>query len=164
MMVPGPNISNLFDVSYQLDMSSFRPLDFNINGPNFSLDSSVNEHSRLLLDGGNDYPNQMTSTPYKPKDVKDKERGENEKEKSENEESQEASVQITVPKVVDETIFHANEKSPKLASPLDELGQSLSFGQTIFSPHATEVDNSSATPDNVVTSFSTEHKPASSES
>ena len=54
--------------------------------------------------------------------------------KEENGESQEASVQMTA-EVVDETIFHANEKSPKLAPPLHELGQSLSFGQT-FPPHS----------------------------
>jgi len=159
MMVPGPNISNLFDVSHQLDMSSFRPpgLDFDVNAPNFSLDSSVNEHSGLLSDGNN-YPNQMTSTPYKPKDVKGKEKD------VENEESQEANVQITAPRVVDETIFHAKEKSPKLASPLHELGRSLSFGQTMFFSMSAEDDENSATPDNAVAPSSTEHKPAGNES
>ena len=155
IMVPGPNISNLFDVSHQLDISSFRPhgLDFDINAPNFS---SVNEHSELLSDSGNGgYPNQMTSTPYKPKDVKDKEKG------VENEAFQEAGVQITAPKVVDETIFHAKEKSPKLAPP---LGQSLSFGQTMFFSMTSDADKSSAMPDNVVVPSSTEHKPASNES
>ena len=159
MVVPGPNISNLFDVSHQLDMS-FRPpgLDFDTNAPNFSLNSSVNEHSELLSDGGNDYPKQMTSTPYKPKDAKGQEKD------AENEESQEVNVQITAPKVVDETIFHAKEKSPKLAPPLDELGQSLNFGQTMFFSMATEDDKSSATPDNAVAPSSTEHKSASYES
>ena len=160
IMVPGSNTSNLFDVSHPLDMSSFRPpgLDFDISAPNFSLDSSVNEHSELLSGGDNNYPNQMTSTPYKPKDAKSKGKG------VENEESQEASVQITVPKVVDETIFHAMEKPPKLAPPLHELGQSSSFGQTMYFSMATEDDRSSATPDNAVASSSTEQKPASNES
>ena len=159
MMVPDSNISNLFDVSHQLDMSSFRPPgqtghDFDINTPNFSL----NEQSELLSDSGHDYPNQMTSTPYKPKDVKGKENG------VENEQSQDASVQITVPKVVDETIFHAKEKSIKLASPLHELGQSLSFGQTMFYSMASENDRSSATLDDAVAPSSTEQKHASNDS
>ena len=144
-------------LSHQLDLSSFRPpgLDLDINAPNFSLDSSVNERSGLLPDGGNDYP--MMSTPCKLKDAKCKEEG------AENEESQEAGVQITVPKVVDEINFHAQEKSPKkLAPPLHELGQSLSFGQTMFFS-TSEVDKTLTTPNNAVAPSSTEHKPASNE-
>ena len=152
MMAEGSNVSNLFDVSQQLDMSSFRPpgLDFDVNPPNFSLDSSVNGHN----DGGNNYPKQMTSTPFKPKDVKVKEK---------DIENGETSVQIKAPKVIDETIFHAMEKSPKLAPPLHELGQSPSFGQTMFFSMASEDDKSSATPANEVAP-STEQKPTANES
>ena len=154
---PGPDSSNLFDVSHPLDMSSLQPsgLDFDINAPNFSLDSAVNEHSHLS-DGSNNYFNQMMSTPYKPKDVKEKQKA------IENEESQEeASIQIMVPKVVDETIFHAKEKSPQLPSPLHEQSQSFSFGQSVFYSMAngTEADKSSTSPDNAVVTSSIEHKP-----
>ena len=153
MMAPGSNISNLFDVSHQLDISSFQPpgLDLDINSPSFALDSSANEHSELLSDGGNGYRKQMMSTPYKPKDMIEKEKD------IENEE------QITAPKVVDDTIFHSLEKSPKLAPPLHERGQSLSFGQTTFFSMASEGDRSSATPENPVAP-STENKLATNES
>lgn len=155
IVAPGPDSSNLFDVSHQLNVSPFQPsgLGFDVNAPNFSLDSSVNEHSHLLSDSSNDYPNRMTSTPYKPKDMKEK------KTATENEEAQDAHVQITVPKAVDETIFHAKEKSPKLPPPLHERSQSFSFGQTVFYSMAnsgTEADRNSTSPDNVA---STEHKP-----
>ena len=155
IMVPGSSVSNLFDVSHQLDMSSFQPpgLDFDINSPNFSLDPSVNEHSQLLSDGGNGYPKQMMSTPYKPKDVKGKENTENE----------ETSVQITAPKVVDDTIFHPKEKSLKLSPSFHERGQSLSFSQTMFFSMASEGDKSSATPEDAVAP-STEHSLATNES
>ena len=150
MMVPGSSVSNLFDVSpHQLDMTSFRPpgLDFDMGSPDFSLDSSVNEHGELLSDGGNGFPRQMMSTPFKPKDVK--------KDKEKDVENEEASVQITAPKVVDDTIFHAKEKSPKLA-PLLERGQSPSFGQTMFFSMTSEGDKSSGTPENAIAP-STEH-------
>lgn len=74
------------------------------------------------LDGGNDYPNQMTSTLYKPQDLTGKEKA------VENGESQEVS-QITVPKVADETMW---EKSPELSPLLHERRQSFNFCQTVF--------------------------------
>jgi len=156
-MVPGPESSNLFDVSQQLDMSSFPPpgIDFNVNAASFSLDSSAGDHSQLLSHGGNDY--QMTSTPYKPKDLKGKETA-----IEDSEESQEKpSVQIAMPNVVDETIFHAMEKSPKFPPPLHERSQSFSFGHTMFYSMAnsgTEADKSSSLPDKVAPIPSIERK------
>jgi hypothetical protein len=124
----------------------------NATVPTFSLNSPANnERHQFLSDGGNDYPNQML-TPYQPKDLKGKEKA------VENEESQE--VQITVPKVVNETMFHVMEKSPELSPPLHEQSQSF-FYSTANS--GTKVDKSSLSPVNVVTS-STEHMPASSDS
>jgi hypothetical protein len=160
MVIPCPDSSNLFDVSGQLDVSSFQPsgLEFDANAPNFSLES-VNEHSHLS-DGSNNYPNQMTSTPYKPKEVKEK------KKTIENEESQEKP-SIQVPKAVDETIFHAKEKSPQLPLPLHEQSQPFSFGQTVFysmTNSGTEADIGSTLPDNVVIKSSTEHKHVSNKS
>ena len=157
IMVPDLDSSNLFDVSNQLNMSSFPPsgLDFNVNAPNYSLNSSVNDHSQLLSDSGNDYPKQMTSTPYKPKDLKEKGKA------VENDESQAGAVQIAVENVVDETIFHAKEK---FTSPLHERAQSFSFGQTVFysmTNSDTEADKSSTSPGNVVTTPSPEQKIAS---
>ncbi|KAF8797581.1 hypothetical protein BYT27DRAFT_7228940 [Phlegmacium glaucopus] len=151
--------SNLFDVSQQLDMSSFPPpgLEFDVNAPNFSLDSSANDHCQLLSHGGNDY--QMTSTPYKPKDSKGKEKAIEEG----GEPHEKPSIQIAVPNVVDETIFHAREKSPKFPPPLHERSQSFSFGQTMFYSMAdsgTEADKSSTPPDNAAAMSSVEHKPA----
>lgn len=163
IMDPGPNSSNLFDVSQQLDVSSFPPppgLDFDVNAPNFSLDLSTNDHSRLLSDSTNDYPNQLTSTPFKSKDSKEKDRAVG------NEESQEEpSAQITVPEVVDDKIFHVQENSPKFPLPLHERSQSFSFGQTVFYStvsSGTEVDKSSRSPDTVATTSLIEQKPASS--
>jgi uncharacterized protein (DUF3084 family) len=103
----------------------------------------------------------MTSTPYKTKDLKEKSKA------IENEESQEvASIPITGPKAVDETIFHAKEKSPQLPPPLHERSQSFSFGQTVFHSMAnsgTEADKSSTSSNNVVNTSSIEQKRVSNE-
>lgn len=147
---PDFDSSNLFDVSERLDPSSFPPSDlaFNINELDFALDSSANDHNQPLLDSGDDYPNQMTSTPYKPKDLRGKEK------------ATEVNLQITLPNVVDETIFHAKEKSPEFPEALHERSQSFSFGQTIFHSMVnseTEAQKSSTLPDNDITKPSIEH-------
>ena len=162
--VPGADSSNLFDVSEQFDISSFSPpgLDFDINAPIFSLDSSTNDHGQLLSDNGNDRPNHMTSTPYKPKDPKGKEKAiDNEEPKDK------AIIQITVPNSVDETNFHAKEKSPKLPPSLHERSQSFSFGQTVFYSMAnsgTEADTSSTLPETAAVISSAEEAPPASTS
>ena len=159
VLVPGHDSTNLFDVSQQLDMSSFPSSgpDFDI-APTFPLDSSVNEHSKFLSDHGDNYPHQMSSTRYQPKDLKGKGNA------IENEESRE-DVQVTVPKVVQETINHTKEKSPKLPPPHRERSQSFNFVPTVFysvTNSGTKADKTS--PDNVIVASSTKHMPASSES
>ncbi|KAF8176272.1 hypothetical protein BJ912DRAFT_700513 [Pholiota molesta] len=119
--------SNLFDVSQQLDIPSFPPpgLNFDVDAPMF--DTSGNENSQVLAEGGIiPYSSEgMTSTPYRPQDTKGKG-----KEKTVDVPTEDA--QVPVPVVIDETIFHAKERSPKFAAPLHERSQSFSFGQTIF--------------------------------
>ena len=102
-MAPSSDSSNLFEVSQQLNMPSLSP-DFNVNTPNFSLDSSANDHNQFLSDGGNNYPNQMTSTPCKPKDLEE----------------------------VDDSIFHDMEKPPKLPAPLPTKTRTRSMSDTVF--------------------------------
>jgi len=128
--------SNLFDVSQQLDLPSFPPpgLQFDVNSPIFDsspLNDSVNDNSQMLSQEGgpNLYSNNMTSTPYRPKDLKGKGK---EKAAEEPEKQEQGKPLVAVPEIIDETIFHANEKSPKFPLPLHERSQSFSFGQTLF--------------------------------
>ncbi|KAF9480264.1 hypothetical protein BDN70DRAFT_620540 [Pholiota conissans] len=118
--------SNLFDVSQQLDIPSFPPpgLDFDVDAPMF--DTSGNDNSQVLAEGGLvPYSSEgMTSTPYRPQD---KGKG---KEKAVD--PPEEPIPVSAPAVIDETIFHAKEKSPKFAAPLHERSQSFSLGQTLF--------------------------------
>ena len=125
--------SNLFDVSQQLGIPSFPPpgLEFDVNSPMFGsppLNDSSNDNSQILAQEGgpNSYANNMTSTPYRPKDLKEKGK---EKATEEIEEQEENKV---APEIIDETAFHSKENSPKFAQPLHERSQSFSFGQTVF--------------------------------
>lgn len=108
--IPPPDFSNLFDVSQQFDMPSGPPgLGFDVP----LLDTTAALNSMQSEDGlGNGHRKTMTSTPYK---VKPKGKG------KEN-----------LPMPVDETIFHAHEKSPRLPQALHDRSQSFSFGQTVF--------------------------------
>lgn len=128
--------SNLFDVSQQLDLPSFPPpgLQFDVNSPIFdssALNDSANDNSQILSEEGgpNSYSNNKTSTPYRPKDPKGKGK---EKAAEEPEKQEEDQPLAAAPEVIDETIFHAKERSPKFATPLHERSQSFSFGQTLF--------------------------------
>ena len=134
-IVPDEN-SILFDASQQLDFLSFPPpgLQFDVNAPMFDslpLNDSVNNNSQTLSQEGspNLYSNNMTSTPYRPKDPKGKGK---EKAAEEPEKQEEGKPLMVVPEIIDKTIFHAKEKLPKFAPPLHERSQSLNFGQTLF--------------------------------
>ncbi|KIM41775.1 hypothetical protein M413DRAFT_137841 [Hebeloma cylindrosporum] len=141
-IVPDDN-SNLFDVSQQLDLPSFPPpgLQFDVNSPMFEsspLNDSVNDNSQLLSQEGGPNP-YSTSTPYRPKDSKGKG-----KEKAAEEQKEDQPPIVPAPEVIDETIFHAKEKSPKFAPPLHERSQSFSLGQTLFYSMANDASKSTA--------------------
>jgi hypothetical protein len=158
--------SNLFDVSQQLDLLSFPPpgLQFDVNSPIFDsspLNDSVNDNSQILSEEGssNPFSNNMTSTPYRAKDPKGKGK---EKATEETEKEEEDLPLVAAPEVVDETIFHAKERSPKFAPPLHERSQSFSFGQTLFYSMANSGgDASKSTADQSAAYPSSELKPES---
>uniref|UniRef100_A0A8H7XXY7 Uncharacterized protein n=1 Tax=Psilocybe cubensis TaxID=181762 RepID=A0A8H7XXY7_PSICU len=126
--------SNLFDVSQQLDIPSFPPpgLGFDVNAPIFdsnSLDISSVETSDLLKNTGPDgYSNQMTSTPPRPNDSK----GKGKEVVLDDSIRESIEVGAPSPEIVDEAVFHAREKSPKLPPPLHERSQSFSLGHTLY--------------------------------
>ncbi|PPQ66147.1 hypothetical protein CVT26_010870 [Gymnopilus dilepis] len=127
--------SNLFDMSQQLEIPTFPPpgLDFDVNASMFeppSLNTSTVEAVELMGNGDADaYPGQMTSTPAKPKDTKGKG-----KEKAVDDSPEDKSIDVAAPRpeIIDETIFHAKERSPKFAAPLHERSHSFSLGQTLY--------------------------------
>ena len=124
-----PDYSNIFDMSQRLELPDFPPgLGFDVNAPLLDeaveLNSSTNSSSAFSESVNSNH--RMTSTPYKSKEsLKGKEKA------TESQEDQD-DVPIPVPRVVDETIFHAKEKSARLPSPLHDRSQSFSFGQTVF--------------------------------
>ncbi|KAF8901009.1 hypothetical protein CPB84DRAFT_994909 [Gymnopilus junonius] len=149
--------SNLFDVSQQLDIPAFPPpgLGFDVNSSMFeppSLDTSAAEADILGNRDSGIYPGQMTSTPAKGKG----------KENAVEDLIDEKSIEVQAPRpeVIDETIFHAKEKSPKFAAPLHERSQSFSLGQTLYysmgnsskSESEAAYPSSDLKPDSIVTS------------
>ncbi|KAF4612113.1 hypothetical protein D9613_003841 [Agrocybe pediades] len=123
--------SNLFDVSQQLDMPNFPPpgLGFDENAPMFESDSMEifgTENSGIIDGLAGSYPNQMTSTPHKPVDLKGKGKESNATP------DQSLELPSPTPQVIDEAVFHQREKSPQFAAPLHERSQSFSFGQTQY--------------------------------
>ncbi|KAK7055389.1 hypothetical protein R3P38DRAFT_2681793 [Favolaschia claudopus] len=109
--LPAADFTSLFDMSQELEMPILPP-----PGLGVEIEMTLNE-TETEGEGG---PKAMTSTPYRGKG-KGKER------------------EVNVPKenfaptgVVDETIFHAKDKSTRLASALHERSNSFSAGQTMF--------------------------------
>lgn len=133
---PTPDLSNIFNMSHQLDIPSFQPrLSFDVSASMLDsameFDASVNEGSSQ---GGDSGPTRMTSTPYKPKgngkakEIEEKPEGDTNVSTSLLEDKE----NLPIPMAIDETIFHAKEKSPRLPAPLHDRSQSFSFGQTVF--------------------------------
>ncbi|KAF8824484.1 hypothetical protein HHX47_DHR8000074 [Lentinula edodes] len=114
--VPEKDTSNLLDMSQEIQLSAFSP-----PGLGFDIDLDKALDLPLSDDDNKDLvPNAMTSTPYRgPARLKGKES------------APQDSVQPSVD-VVDESIFHSKEKSPKLPSILHDRSHSFSFGQTVF--------------------------------
>ncbi|KAJ7153555.1 hypothetical protein C8R43DRAFT_1106769 [Mycena crocata] len=108
--LPAPDFTNFFDMSQELEMPVLPP-----PGLGFEVDMSIND-TETEGEGGADA---MTSTPYRDKG-KGKER------------EIDLPKENLVPTTIDETIFHAKEKSPRLPSALHERSNSFSFGQTLF--------------------------------
>ncbi|KAJ7602487.1 hypothetical protein DFH06DRAFT_1488666 [Mycena polygramma] len=111
--LPAADFTNFFDMSQDLEIPMVPP-----PGLGFELEMSLNE-TETEGEGG---ANAMTSTPYRDKG-KGKAR----------------EVEVEVPKenlaltgVVDETIFHAKEKAPRLPAALHDRSNSFSLGQTMF--------------------------------
>ena len=118
--IPPPDFSNLFDMSQRLELPKIPPgLGFDVEEP--LLDSAV-ELNETEIEGEHSEKAQlhtaMTSTPYR--DLGKGKAKDNEKETEKE----------NIP--IDETIFHAKEKSPRLPSILHDRSQSFSFGQTVF--------------------------------
>ncbi|KDR78350.1 hypothetical protein GALMADRAFT_1315287, partial [Galerina marginata CBS 339.88] len=136
--------SNLFDVSQQLDIPVFPPpgLGFDVNGPMFespSLETSTVESGDINSAGNDGYPNQMTSTPHRPKG-----KG---KETVLADSTDVEPIQVAPSgQIIDETIFHAKEKSPQFPAPLHERSQSFSLGQTLYYSMANSVESEAAYP------------------
>lgn len=144
--------SNIFNVSQHLDMPAFPPgLEFDVNAPMFeNFDNSGNEN--ILEEGGlATYSEHKTSTPYRPSDSKGKEK----------EVTSEDPIPSSVPQVIDETIFHSKEKSPKLPAPLHERSQSFSLGQTLFYSMGNAAGNASKPSETSAAYPSSELKPES---
>ncbi len=146
--------SNIFNVSQHLDMPTFPPgLGFDVNAPMFeNFDNSGNENSQILVEGGlATYSENKTSTPYRPNDSKGKEK----------EVHIEDPIPSSVPQIIDETIFHSKEKSPKLLAPLHERSQSFSLGQTLFYSMGNAAGNASKPSETSAAYPSSELKPES---
>ncbi|KAJ7730391.1 hypothetical protein DFH07DRAFT_993983 [Mycena maculata] len=106
--LPTPDFTDFFDMSQELDMPIMPP-----PGLGFEVDMPANDHAETEGEG----TKAMTSTPYREKG-KGKER--------------EIEIDVAAPTAVDETIFHAKEKAPRLPSALHDRSNSFSFGQTMF--------------------------------
>ncbi|KAK0433651.1 hypothetical protein EV421DRAFT_2088558 [Armillaria borealis] len=115
-----PNNSNIFDVSQDIQLANFAPpgLSFSMDEPSLAKGSDAPEAD---VAQGDFQGKVMTSTPFANKG-KGKERGAEVEEEKEN----------IVPAEVDEAVFHAREKSPRLPALLHDRSQSFSFGQTVF--------------------------------
>ncbi|KAK0236935.1 hypothetical protein EDD85DRAFT_907765 [Armillaria nabsnona] len=115
-----PNNSNIFDVSQDIQLPNFAPpgLSFSMDEPSLAKGSDAPEAN---VAQGDFQGKAMTSTPFANKG-KGKERAAEVEEEKEN----------IVPAQVDEAVFHAREKSPRLPAPLHDRSQSFSFGQTVF--------------------------------
>jgi len=120
--IPAPDFTSIFDMSEQVDLPAKPPgLGFDVEEP--PLDSSMDldvSSTNDGHDGSTAGPNQLTSTPYR-----DKGKGRAKEEPLKDEEQ-------NIPSPVDESIFHASEKLPRLQSVLHDRSQSFSFGQTVF--------------------------------
>ncbi|KAJ7146055.1 hypothetical protein C8R44DRAFT_690289 [Mycena epipterygia] len=108
--LPAPDFTNFFDMSQDLEMPIMPP-----PGLDFDVEMSVNDTEAEGEGGGN----AMTSTPYRDKG-KGKER------------EVDLPKETPVPTAIDETIFHAKEKAPRLPAALHDRSNSFSFGQTVF--------------------------------
>ncbi|KAJ6520593.1 hypothetical protein DFH09DRAFT_1251237 [Mycena vulgaris] len=105
-----PDFTNFFDISQDLEMPILPP-----PGLGFDVEMSVND-TETEGEGG---ANAMTSTPYRDKG-KGKER------------EIDLTKENLAPTGVDETIFHAKEKAPRLPPALHDRSNSFSLGQTVF--------------------------------
>ncbi|KAJ7452151.1 hypothetical protein B0H11DRAFT_302820 [Mycena galericulata] len=107
--LPAADFTDFFDMSQELEMPPMPP-------PGLSNIS------------GNDAEgaNAMTSTPYREKG-KGKERA-----LEADAGGDEVKENIVPTGIVDETIFHAKEKAPRLPAALHDRSNSFSFGQTVF--------------------------------
>ncbi|KAF8999806.1 hypothetical protein BDQ17DRAFT_735229 [Cyathus striatus] len=128
--MPPPEVTNLFNMSQQLELPTFPPpgLGFNVDAP--VLDSSVELNHSLVETTGAEpgaYSTQMTSTPLKPRDLN---KGKGKQKAADNKENE--NIEAPASTLVDDTIFHKNEKAPQLPSPIHDRSHSFSFGQTVF--------------------------------
>ncbi|KAF8064059.1 hypothetical protein FPV67DRAFT_200335 [Lyophyllum atratum] len=136
--IPPPDFTDLFDMSRNLDLPKMPPgLGFDVPEP--TLDSAVD---MSLTDvghgdqGARSGPTStMTSTPFRDKG----------KGKARDVPTDVTPEKENVPMPIDETIFHAREKSPRLPSALHDRSQSFSFGQTVF--HSMANNDSTSSPD-----------------
>ncbi|KAJ7938343.1 hypothetical protein B0H13DRAFT_1139546 [Mycena leptocephala] len=108
--LPAPDFTDFFDVSQDLEMPILPP-----PGLGFDIEMSINE-TETEGEGG---ANAMTSTPYRDKG-KGKER------------ELDVPKENLAPTGVDETVFHAKEKVPRLPPALHDRSNSFSLGQTMF--------------------------------
>ncbi|KAG5652587.1 hypothetical protein H0H81_004462 [Sphagnurus paluster] len=110
--IPPPDFSDLFDMSQNLELPLMPPgLGFEIQEPVLenSLDISMTDDSNAERPAS---ANAITSTPFR-----DKGKGK--------------AKESPVEPPIDESIFHAQDKSARLPS-LHDRSQSFSFGQTVF--------------------------------
>ncbi|KAK7441809.1 hypothetical protein VKT23_016471 [Stygiomarasmius scandens] len=117
---PPSDPSNLLDLSQDIDLPTLPPglhLDLNLDS-GFDLPVSDEENVLGPRGGGGAF----TSTPFRDSG-KGKGKG---KERAMDDAVSHSS------ETVDETIFHAKEKSPKLPVALHDRSNSFSFGQTVF--------------------------------
>ncbi|KAJ6524563.1 hypothetical protein B0H19DRAFT_1200317 [Mycena capillaripes] len=121
--LPAADFTNLFDMSQDLELPVLPP-----PGLGFEVEMSLNE-TETEGEGG---PNAMTSTPYRDKG-KGKER------------EVDVLKENLAPAGLDETIFHAKEKAPRLPSVLHDRSNSFNLGQTMFYSMAHEDSQRSST-------------------
>ncbi|KAJ6630157.1 hypothetical protein B0H10DRAFT_2208272 [Mycena sp. CBHHK59/15] len=122
--IPAPDFTNFFDMSQELELPILPP-----PGLGFDVEMSMND-TETEGEGG---PNAMTSTPYR----------DNGKGKGKEREA-DVPKENLAPIGVDETIFHAKEKVPRLPSALHDRSNSFSFGQTLFYSMAPAEPNQSS--------------------
>ncbi|KAF5376080.1 hypothetical protein D9615_007716 [Tricholomella constricta] len=149
--IPPPDFADLFDMSHKLDLPKMPPgLGFEIEEP-----SLHNMTDMSMTDDGHGEPgarpapmSAMTSTPFKDKG----------KCKAKDIPLDVSAEKENMP--IDETIFHAKEKSPRLPPALHDRSQSFSFGQTVFHSMINASGSAKSSPNSSAVFSSSDLKPS----